>query len=690
MKPASTSKPPRRARTNRPTGVAIGHTILIALAAFQLHAQNAGAIISHQIPEMGPAIIDSQQNVYIGGGGGCAGGYGFGSPFTCYPMVIAKANASGSAVFSFSDSTPDRSPRGLAVDSAGEVFMTGVTLSTGGFAAKLSADGGKYLYFTQLPSALLSPAAVQIDSQGNAYIAGMTSDFHPFVTKLSADGLTFVYTTKFSGSAASSANPDSAVALAVDASGDAIVTGWTNSSDFAITPGVVQPSFAGPTDAFIAKLDSSGNIVFSTFLGGAGGAWGQAIQLDSAGNIYVAGVAGVGFPTTPGTYQAAPIMPLWSLGTTGFLAKVTPNAGAIAWSTYTVSNGIPPTETLPTSDPIQLLVSSSGDVYLATGTRAGFVSTSSAPQPCYSGGNSDTVVLHLAAQGALADSTYLGAQFTPFGMGLPGDGSVLVATATIDPTSLNYLPLVDQVTFGQPGWTAPACLSPAILNSANFTAGMSPGELVSLIGFGIGPQTGVVYTPGAQGQVPTSLGGVTLTFNGILAPLTYVQSRQVNAQVPFEVTGPTVAMTLTYGGATFGPIVEQLDSGFADQGIFRLHPGVDTQAAATNEDGSVNGPGNPAAPGSIVTLYGNGYGPLVQSCATGGLNAPGPVSLYYTGAAATAPNFTPAVQYEGGAPGLLCGIDQFNIVVPANSSSGELLLTVDAGGQYNGSTIFVK
>jgi uncharacterized protein (TIGR03437 family) len=48
------------------------------------------------------------------------------------------------------------------------------------------------------------------------------------------------------------------------------------------------------------------------------------------------------------------------------------------------------------------------------------------------------------------------------------------------------------------------------------------------------------------------------------------------------------------------------------------------------------------------------------------------------------------VQYEGGAPTLLCGIDQFNIVVPINAPSGALLLTVNAGGQYNGSTIFVK
>jgi uncharacterized protein (TIGR03437 family) len=670
--------------------VAIGHTVLVALAAFQLNAQSAGSIASHRIPEMGVAVIDSQQNVYIAGGGGCAGGISPGGPVKCPPMVIVKAAAAGSTVFSYSDNINGTSPSSLAVDSAGEVFVIGTRLTVGAFAAKLSADGSRFLYFTQLPSSLLSPQAVQIDSQGNAYIVGMTSDFHPFVTKLSADGTTFAYTTRFTGSAATAANPDLALALAVDASGDVLVTGSTNSPDFPVTPGALQPTFAGPTDAFIAKLDASGNIVSSTFLGGSGGAYGQAIQLDSAGNIYAAGVAGTGFPTTPGTYQPTPIMPLWSSGTTGFIAKLTPSAAAIDWATYTVSNGITPTAVYPVFDPIELLVSATGDVYLSTGTRAGFVPTASAPQPCFSGGNADTAVVHLTAKGALADSTYLGAQSAPFGMSVPGDGSVLVATAAIDPTSLNYVPAVDQITFGQPGWTAPACLSPAVLNAANFTAGMSSGEFVSLTGFGIGPETGAVYQPGPQGRAPTSLGGVTLAFNGIRAPLTYVQSRQVNAQVPFEVSGPAVSMTLTYGDSTFGPIVEQLWPLAEIQGLFRLKPGASTQAAATNEDGTVNGPSSPAAPGSIVSLYGTGYGPLVPSCATGGLNPPGPVPLYYTGAPASSPAVTLAVQYEGGAPTLLCGIDQFNIVVPINAPSGALLLTVNAGGQYNGSTIFVK
>ena len=125
----------RAAASNRLTRVAIGHTVLVALAAFQLNAQSAGSIASHRIPEMGVAVIDSQQNVYIAGGGGCAGGISPGGPVKCPPMVIVKAAAAGSTVFSYSDNINGTSPSSLAVDSAGEVFVIGTRLTVGAFAA---------------------------------------------------------------------------------------------------------------------------------------------------------------------------------------------------------------------------------------------------------------------------------------------------------------------------------------------------------------------------------------------------------------------------------------------------------------------------------------------------------------------------------------------------------------------------
>jgi len=94
--------------------------------------------------------------------------------------------------------------------------------------------------------------------------------------------------------------------VAVDPSGNAYVTGWTNSSDFPTTSSAYDTTWNGDEDAFIAKLDSSGGLVHSTFLGGGSHDEGQSVALDAAGNVYLAGwTSSCDFPTTPGAYVAA-------------------------------------------------------------------------------------------------------------------------------------------------------------------------------------------------------------------------------------------------------------------------------------------------------------------------------------------------------------------------------------------------
>ena len=664
---------------------AVRRTLLVTLAATVMHAQSSGSITTRPLALDGKAVIDAQQNVYAFGGSGCNGIF---AP-SCPPMSVAKVNAAGTTVYNFVNSQNGANPIDLAVDSAGEVYLLFGFLPGGRSVAKLSADGSKFLYTVQLPANLATAQAIGLDAQGNSYVAGATQDNHPFVTKVSADGSQLLYTVTLPGSGTSAVNPDTATALAVDAAGDVVVTGQTSSRDFPVTAGVAQPALAGPTNAFVTKVDPAGNIVFSTFLGGPFGSYGQAIRLDSAGNIYTAGITAPYFPTTAGTYQPAPVIPLWSGGPVGYLAKLKPDGSAVDWATYSVSNGRVPTLEYAVPAPMWLALSAAGDVYLATQVLGpGFLPTPSAPQPCASG-SMDVVLLHFNGQGGLVDSTYLGnGTWSPIGLALPGDGSVMVAAVAVDAVTSNNVPVLAQVLFGAAGWSAAACMSPMVVNAASFLGGISPGELVSLTGFGIGPEAGVVYQPGPQGQVPTSLGGVTVSFNGIPAPLLYVQSRQVNAQVPFEVSTSTtsvtnVAVTLTYNNQTFGPYNTSA-SWMGAPGIFRLQPGVSNQAAALNQDGSVNGPSNPAARGSTVTVFGTGYGPLVPSCATGGLNPAAAVPLYFTGTPVTFP-----VSYEGSAPTLLCGIDQFNFQAPLSVNAGSLLLTPYINPGY-GSTIFVK
>jgi hypothetical protein len=89
--------------------------------------------------------------------------------------------------------------------------------------------------------------------------------------------------------------------IAVDAAGDAYVTGWT-STDFPTTPGAYQTTYGGADDAFVTKLNPTGTaLVYSTYLGGTGDEQGFGIAVDAGGNAYVTGyTSSADFPTTPG------------------------------------------------------------------------------------------------------------------------------------------------------------------------------------------------------------------------------------------------------------------------------------------------------------------------------------------------------------------------------------------------------
>jgi hypothetical protein len=157
---------------------------------------------------------------------------------------------------------------------------------------------------------------VAVDSTG-IYVTGGTSsaDFpvkgafqsklngkaDAFVLKLNLAGDTLLYSTYLGGS-----DLDGATAIAVDAAGAAYVTGMTNSANFPTTRGAFQTTFGGSGgesnfvagDAFALKLDPSGQLVYSTYLGGSSDESGFAIAVDAAGNAYIAGATfSTNFPT---------------------------------------------------------------------------------------------------------------------------------------------------------------------------------------------------------------------------------------------------------------------------------------------------------------------------------------------------------------------------------------------------------
>jgi hypothetical protein len=148
-----------------------------------------------------------------------------------------------------------------------------------------------------------------------------------FVTKLNPAGSALVYSTYLGGS-----GKETGTSIAVDAAGNAFVTGSTNSSNFPTTAGAFQTSFGGGTpeaftgdiggDAIVTKLNADGSaLVYSTYLGGSDNDYGYGIALDAQANpnAYVTGfTSSLNFPTTAGAFQT-----MFAGGPSdGFVAKI--------------------------------------------------------------------------------------------------------------------------------------------------------------------------------------------------------------------------------------------------------------------------------------------------------------------------------------------------------------------------------
>jgi hypothetical protein len=193
------------------------------------------------------------------------------------------------------------------------------------FVSKLNPTGSALVYSSYLGgSSGDSGSSIAIDASGNAYVVGETTstDFpttsgalqttadgtnEGFITKLNTTGSHLGYST-YLGGIGGYTQADS---IAVDAVGNAYVTGVTFSAHFPVTLGAFQTSYAGCGDAFLSRVNAGGSmLLYSTYLGGSGVADceededGQGVAVDNAGNAYVTGpTESTNFPTTPGAFQ---------------------------------------------------------------------------------------------------------------------------------------------------------------------------------------------------------------------------------------------------------------------------------------------------------------------------------------------------------------------------------------------------
>jgi hypothetical protein len=271
--------------------------------------------------------------------------------------------------------------------------------------------------------------AIAVDSNGDAYITGRTSsaDFptssgsvqtslrgatNAFVTELNPTGSAVVYSTYLGGTNASGTNGDQGMAIAIDAQGDAYVTGSTDSANFPISNAFQSTLKSAAGDAFVSKLSPTGSaLLFSTYLGGSGAAGdlGTGIAVDSNSSAYVTGTTTSSDFPVQNPLQST----LKNAVSAAFVTEFGAGGASLVYSTYLGGSGA-------TGDSgAAIAVDSSGNAYVTGATSStDFPATSGAYQSALKGSGFNAFMTEiLAGGGSFAYSTFLGGSTANGGLG---------------------------------------------------------------------------------------------------------------------------------------------------------------------------------------------------------------------------------------------------------------------------------
>jgi len=237
-------------------------------------------------------------------------------------------------------------------------------------------------------------------------------------------------------------------------------------------------------------------------------------------------------------------------------------------------------------------------------------------------------------------------------------------------------------------WPASQPAIAHIFNGASYVdTGLSPGLIFSVSGSGLGPAVGKTLALDPTGKISTNLGGVEVLVNNTPAPLLYVSATQINAIAPYEIAnavGQRVSVQVTSGGVT-GPSIEDLVVATAPA-MFNLG---NNQAAVINQDGTINGPNNPAARGTYISIYATGEGQTSPGGIDGFLPTAATLSKPNAAVAVSIGQINAGVLYAGTAS--FDGFFQVNAVIPQSLSPGSVPITMTVGGAASPTlTVYVK
>jgi uncharacterized protein (TIGR03437 family) len=653
------------------------------------------------------------------------------------PRFVARLDAAATKIAYFLKLSGLGCDQGSAmvVDGAGNIFITGSTSAASGqgypCVLKLNTAGQVVYSFVLESAAAAVSQAIAIDSDGSAVVTGYATQLgfpsaggafsapgsslanfvvlQPFIARIDSTGSKLLSTAVGVGGTHIAIGPRGDVFVSGNAAGFGVANSAPNS--YLVTPGAFQTTFTPSFDCtgflcqmtvpspeqYVTRLDSALiRLIYSTFVTGSNGANNQALAVDSAGTAYLTGTTRSGdYPYADG--QTAGPRP----GT--FLTKLDPTGSKLVWSVQQGGN------LLAFDSAGSLIVGGSalpagGMPYqallypLQPPPPAGGL-----PAPCFPNGIRFQIAAFVQRLNPL-DGSVLGTQFLSATQAQPAaldplpDGRVLVAGYSVFPDipitpgtvvssaatqRTGYGAFLAAFDLATPSIGGPlACAADALTDMP--LGPVAPGQLIALFGNGLGPAQPLSASISGPDPVVRSLGGVTVTFDGVAAPLVYVSDGQINLSVPWEVTLKTsTVMKVTVDGNLVAS--RQFAVAPASPSLF-----VDTSqpvsdgngffpAIALNSDGTKNSAANPAPGGSWVSIFLNGVAAYTGGTppATGSITGPdpSPTSVVVRVAGLEAGPLIPW-------PGLISGLYQVQVKMPASTQAGVrlVLLTVALDG----------
>jgi uncharacterized protein (TIGR03437 family) len=557
---------------------------------------------------------------------------------------VTRTSASGKQVYS--TAIPGALVQAIVVDGAGNAYITGSASpefaavtpvaykSTppgvpNQFVCELSATDGHAMFCTFVDAAgilysnsanVLTTGGFAIDTAGNSYIAGTCApDFlHLCVEKLNATGTALGYRSTLNTNLVIPPSSWGPAWAAVDAKGNLYVA--------QANAGIVKLSASGAVAAAIT--DTGSDLPIGLVLDPAGNP--QVLSRDSvrADNLrmrrYGADLSAILFDT-----------PVFAgIGSSVFGIAVDPAGITNLWGGTSGIN-------FPSVHPTQNCL----------------------PPAPGGGSTSGAFLVRLGAAGGLLQSTCL--DIAPH--------FVVTSPMLFDSGGASLLYVSAEWEIVKLGPAASEIVVSSIGNGATFeNTPLAPNEIVSLFGAGVGPALPVIAQPDVNGSYPFRLGGTQVSFDGVAAPLLYADSNQINLITPNSLRGRTSTHICA--------LINGAQTNCIDMQVLPAAPGIFTSglrradgtpfAIALNQDATINSEQNPAAAGSIVSLFVTGLGATTQPVPDGGITPyPSPAQelnarVDFEWSTSTFPfdDIFPAVLYAGPAPLEVEGLGQINVV----------------------------